>query len=940
MSKSKKASPHAGNSRSQDFKLRPIAVACSGLLFMTASAYAEDIVTPVAEDAPAAAGTLEAVVVTGLRHSIETSIATKKNSDSIVEVVTAEDIGKLPDVSIAENLARLPGLTAQRVDGRAQSISIRGMGPKYGVTLLNNREMVSTGDSRSFEYDQFPSELLSSAIVYKTPDASLSAMGLSGTVNLKTVRPLDFNERKVSLNIRAERAGNGELINGTDDLGGRFSASYIDQFADGKVGISLGYAHLDNPGQEKFLKTWGWQDAAAYNPSWCGGPCGFSNRPGILPGQIAPTGFEVGVNSTDRRRDGFMGILEFKPNDKFHSQVDLFYSKFNQESKMAEMQGYTGFWGGATYANTTADFGGAVTGADITFPAGFGSDNFRFMNRFNKRKDDTFAIGWNNELKLDKWKFAVDLSYSRAKRDEYNGEQYAQLAIPASVRYGIQSIRPLSNYAAPGVARLSEIWDGHVGRASMPHVKDDMKAFQLTAERVFDDSPVTSVEGGVKYSDRTKKMNRAEEYYFLNGGASSAAIDFPVSVPGAGGIPGWDYKATLANNIYVEDALTSNPWNVPGRRWGVEEKVTTLFAKMNFDVDMKVPVRGNLGVQAIHTKSSSDGYYWTEGRLLPVTKSNSYTDVLPSLNMTFDFGNLISKGLLARFGAARELARPVMDEMRAGGEASIGVTPPMIWSGKGGNPYLEPWKANAYDLSLEKYFGKRSYVAAAYFHKKLLNPIFAHSTTYDFSGIPLPADTAAALAANPGWPTPSSIGTYSAPDNGKQAGSVRGVELSTSLDFGLLSDKLDGFGFIGSVSKTKSNVTERGTNMYGDPVSTSSPLEGLSGIVRSLTAYYERYGFSARISSRYRSGSSVMTRNQFGDPALSVIEPEKIVDLQLGYSFETGQLKGLSLTFQVNNLTDAPYKTSVTSDDDHMRVLPERYNEYGRQFLLGATYKF
>lgn len=925
--------------QSTTFKLRPIVAACSMMMVST-------VVHAAGETSATAIDTGETVVVTGLRHSIETSIATKKESDSIVEVVTAEDIGKLPDVSIAENLARLPGLTAQRVDGRAQSISIRGMGPKYGVTLLNNREIVSTGDSRSFEYDQFPSELLSSAIVYKTPDASLSAMGLSGTVNLLTVRPLDFNERKVSLNIRAERAGNGELIDGTDDFGGRFSASYIDQFADGKVGISLGYAHLDNPGQEKYHKTWGWQDATAYQPSWCGGGCSFSNRPGVLPGQIAPTGFETGVNSTDRRRDGFMGVLEFKPNDKFHSQVDLFYSKFYQASKMAEMQGYTGFWGAATYANTTVDSRGVVTSADLMFPAGIGpagnsvNDNFRFMNRYNKREDDTLAIGWNNELKLNKWKLGVDLSYSRAKRDEYNGEQYAQLATPGSAHWDIKSSSPLGDYAAPGAAKLVTLF-GHGGRASMPHVKDDMKAFQLTAERMFDDSPVTSVAGGVKYSVRTKDMNRKEDYYNLNGAGNPAApIDFPVGVPGFDGVPGWNYKATLANNYTIVDALASQPWNIPGRRWGVEEKVTTVFAKMNFDVDMKVPVRGNLGVQAIHTESTSDGHYFSGGKVLSVTKDNDYNDVLPSLNMTFDFGNLIAKGLYTRFGAARELARPVMDDLRAGGEAGMGTTLPMTWSGKGGNPYLEPWRAIAYDFSLEKYFGKRSYVAAAYFRKRLLNPIFAQTTTFNFSGIPLPDAAAAALAANPSWPTPSSTGTYTAPDNGKKAGKVEGVELSTSLDFGLLSDKLDGFGFIGSVSKTRSNITERGTNIYGDPISTSTPLEGLSGIVRSLTAYYERYGFSARINSRYRSGSSVMTRNQFGDPALSVIEPEKIVDLQLGYAFETGQLKGLSVTFQVNNLTDEPYRTSVTSDDGHKMVLPERYNLYGRQYLLGATYKF
>ncbi|KAB2848708.1 MAG: TonB-dependent receptor plug domain-containing protein, partial [Sphingopyxis terrae] len=104
---------------------------------------------------------LDTVVVTGIRRGIESAISVKRDSTSIVEAISAEDIGKLPDVSIAESLARLPGLAAQRVAGRAQVISVRGLSPDFSTTLLNGREMVSTGDNRSVEFDQYPSELVS-----------------------------------------------------------------------------------------------------------------------------------------------------------------------------------------------------------------------------------------------------------------------------------------------------------------------------------------------------------------------------------------------------------------------------------------------------------------------------------------------------------------------------------------------------------------------------------------------------------------------------------------------------------------------------------------------------------------------------------------------------------------------------------------------------------
>ena len=156
----------------QQLKRNLLSVAlASATLMLAQGAYAQTTTTTPAADQQQAqtqeeidqqearqeANELETVSVTGIRNAIEESIETKKQSTSIVEVVSAEDIGKLPDVSIAESIARLPGLSAQRVAGRAQVISVRGLSPDFSTTLLNGREMVSTGDNRSVEFDQYPS---------------------------------------------------------------------------------------------------------------------------------------------------------------------------------------------------------------------------------------------------------------------------------------------------------------------------------------------------------------------------------------------------------------------------------------------------------------------------------------------------------------------------------------------------------------------------------------------------------------------------------------------------------------------------------------------------------------------------------------------------------------------------------------------------------------
>ena len=156
-------------------------------------------------------GELQEVVVTGIRHSIETSIAAKRESTSIVEVVSAEDIGKLPDTSIADSIARLPGLAAQRIEGRPAAISIRGLSEDYAGALLNGRQVVSSSEGRSAEYDQFPSELVNQVIVYKTVDAGVVGQGLSGTIDIRPLMPLSLNRRQMALSARAEKNSNGGL---------------------------------------------------------------------------------------------------------------------------------------------------------------------------------------------------------------------------------------------------------------------------------------------------------------------------------------------------------------------------------------------------------------------------------------------------------------------------------------------------------------------------------------------------------------------------------------------------------------------------------------------------------------------------------------------------------------------------------------------------------
>ena len=188
-----------------------------------------------------------AIVVTGFRASLQNAINKKKRADQIVESVSAEDIGKLPDASIGEAIARLPGLTSQRLSGRADVISIRGFGPDFSTTLLNGREQTSTGDNRAVEYDQYPSEVINQVNVYKTPLASVIGQGLAGTVDLRTIRPIEAGKRIISIGGRAVYPDIGKLNPDAKKYGYRVNGVYVDQFANGKVGVPWPRAGATSP---------------------------------------------------------------------------------------------------------------------------------------------------------------------------------------------------------------------------------------------------------------------------------------------------------------------------------------------------------------------------------------------------------------------------------------------------------------------------------------------------------------------------------------------------------------------------------------------------------------------------------------------------------------------------------------------------------------------
>lgn len=920
------------------FKAKPVALACAMAVLTAGAAYAQQ--SPIS---------LGAVTVTGIRAGIESAIALKRNADSIVEAISAEDIGKLPDASIADSIARLPGLAAQRVDGRASAISIRGLGPDYAGAVLNGREVVSSGDGRAAEYDQFPSELINQVLVYKTPDAALVGQGLSGTVDIRPVMPLDTRGRQVSVSLRGEQNSLGQVSpQGGANMGNRISASYINQFADNTVGLALGFAHLDSPGQSKKYESWKYGD---YVGAWWAGAKGV---PGTGQGGVNALfaqGTEASVTSSKQVRDGLMAVLELKPNKDVHSVVDLYYSKFNQDRVSNFWAGDIGLWsGGAQFSNVGTSNVKGNTVVDSGTVAG--GRNLVYEKNWH-RSDDISSLGWKNEIKLgDKWTALTDLGLSHANRTETyiqsvaKGQAGGTMSFSGLGSSGNQAWTTTENLTSASNVQLTN--DPNWSEMRTPSYQDDIKTLRLSAKRELEGGIFSGLEAGLNYAQRDKDVQ--SNAYSLSLASSNVAIPAgalrgPVSI-NVGGVNintvSWDIPSMM--NLYA--ATAKDPWAALSNTFGVHEKVTTAFAKLNVDTSWgAVPVRGNVGVQTVHTQQSSTGMQWNDGAtpgapgsgsLVAVSGSAQYDDVLPSLNLVFN----LNPELLARFGLAKSMARPRMDDMRAGADQPklTAVAPGSAigqWSaGAGGKPDLQPWRAQSLDFSLEKYFGKSSYVAGAAFYKKLDSFIYSQDTVRDFSMFKNYSNLTPGCGPGNTGCNPN-LGTVTTQANG-QGGQVWGLELSASLEGALLSPALKGFGVIVSESATRNSLPndKNGNAIY---------LDGFSGIVNNLTFYYEDQGFTSRISQRYRSPFTASTRSVLlGTDFNTQIDAETQVDLQIGYAFNGGAYKGLSLLLQVNNLTDAPAVQTRGPEvgGSSAGLLPWKTETFGRSVLLGASYKF
>lgn len=585
---------------------------------------------------------LEIIEVRGFSRSLIQSLNQKRFSDTVSEQISADDLGALPDISMADALTRLPGISAVRTGGQAAQINIRGLSGGFVFSTLNGREQVSTSGSRSIEFDQYPSELISSAAVYKSPKASLIEGGVAGTVELETASPLNNDQtHKFVANVRGMYNDRASEVSDATEFGDRISFSYQGKYLDDTLGVALGYARLFQPSvATQFI-------GLAYNDTKdVDGAANDTNGPLANPeNEYISEGFELQHLGGEETRNGYLAAIEWAPVDNFKLKGDAFLSRFDKESFA---RGLRVKLGGPTaaYANAQLD-GNAVIGAAVNRTSQ-SYTRVEIVNDDNQDFDEVDSFGVNADWQVtDRLNVNADVSLSRAKSNFRNGLLWSLVAEDANAETPVFDNNVAINYQLNGLnlpdvgfnqaAAFSDIDRVMVSKYGIypDQTEDEVTAFRLDFKYELESDIFSSVEFGARYSDREYSRKRSV-FEYGNDGAFSAtqpplrltddmasvvdwqgefsyfpsylAIDldkalnawFPDGTP--------EPVQTWGNADGVDDAqgyTTNYSWSVL-QSGSVFEDVLAAYVMVNINTQIAgLDLSGNVGVRRVETDQSA-----------------------------------------------------------------------------------------------------------------------------------------------------------------------------------------------------------------------------------------------------------------------------------------------------------------------------------------------
>ncbi len=868
---------------------------------------------------------IETITVVGVRGSLEKSLDTKKEASSHVEVVTAEDIGKLPAKNVADTLQRLPGVnisSSSATEGgfdESDRISLRGGSPSLTQTLVNGHT-VGTGDwfvlsqvqtvGRSVSYSLLPAEIVSQVVIHKTSEAKLTEGGSAGSVNIITRRPLQFADE-----ITTEASVGGVYADLPGKTDPQFNGLFNWRNADSSAGVMFQAFY-----EKRNLRRDGQEVVGGFGTIAPGSPVTVTNPD--LAGVLYPNLLGATLFEQERTRKGGVLDAQFKPTDNLTLGLNAFYSKLEADNynrnymlwtsqfaaNVAPLPGYKivdGVLTNATYANQPGS----------TTPYGV-YDQISRPNASSESKYIAVDADWQVSD-------AFNLKFQGGKTEGHGRSPTQDVielgtAAGGGASWGMHGAHdPIDwslggdNSSPSGILPASGWIFGGQGIDAL----DEEKWYQADGEFTFADGALASLDFGVRYADHTREnlheiaQGPAGDWQNLAnyplGDFQHYPGDFGSGIGGSkpGGIWYWTPEQLAAFNARFTNR-TAARFYWPDL-YSVNEKTTAAYVQANFQGDRW---SGNVGLRYVRTKQET--FYNTgipeantvEG---PITGSafgdyfrnryeNTYNELLPSLNLKYEF----SDELIGRFAASKTLTRP--DFSALAGAVSLDD---LTHSGSGGNPKLEAINSTNLDVSLEWYFAPRALLAASIYQMDLDNYVAFGTETRTYldqqattanGGVPVFADYRVSVPVN---------------TNAK----IKGFELTYEQPIG------DNFG-------VAANYT------YADSDADSlKPVFGTSRDTYNVSGYFENDRFNARLSYTYRSEfyAGVSRTDDFFQDSIGNLSAS------LGYKVNDW----MTVTLDALNLNDPTlkYYSQVNGEG---RKLPYAFYENGRQYYVNFRFRF
>lgn len=932
--------------------------------------------TPVqSQNAAGSSSEVEEVIVTGIREQLKSSQARKAEAEEILDSITASDIGALPDRSVTEVLQRIPGLAIGRVpDARdADRIAVEGAGVtvrglNWVRSELNGHSAFSAKKSRTLGFEDIPPELMAAVDVYKNPSAAMVEGGLSGVVDLRTRLPFDSPDRVLAAS--AEYAV-GDLAN-KERPSGSFLFSDRWNTGIGELGflISSSASQLTTQTHTLHIDKYYAHD----------------NLPGY-EGQtvFAPGGVGWRELTVDRERLGGSLAVQWRPSDTVDVSLQYFLADATFEQN--ENAIWTEQGAGLTGTNLQVS-NGYLVGGQIANRYFAGSA--RYNERESENQDASLHVSWRPG---DQWRFDMDVQRAFADTDAMDltlGSPTVEQSNSATLGFDLRlngSNEPRITMAPNSVMTNP---DQHYYGWAMDHYEKsdaDAWAYRADGEYTFDNSDwLDRIRFGVRhenYSSTTRetgyrwgavaqswgggdtRFDDASVPYiqqgfsdWFHGGRAPSAYLFPST-------SAFNSRAAFENTIQSVETFGTNgggwtPWNgdfadtTPGNDGlGINTQnqktwagyVAAHFGKSKFD--------GNIGVRVVRTKNLGTGLLtfsgadvigapdelaFANGASYEATDENSYTDVLPSLNLRYK----VRDDLFLRLAAARSLARPdfplLLPAINVTAELGLMTNGTCVdlpegvnrgtcvyqYNGFAGNPDLEPMRSWQYDLTAEWYINPTNSLTGALFYKQLEGFMETSlNSTVDYTNNGQTRTVRVLRPENQG------------------NGYVQGFEVAYNSFFDFLPGVWKNFGARAAFTYVESGGTRNvAANPYDQNQRDNSalddyPLEGLSKTSYNAELYYSTQRLEARLAYNWRE-RYVLTM-----AAANLNIPAWADDYgQLDGSVTWNVSQKLKVGLQAVNLTDAPYRILVDNFVDHTGLTYHNWVSADRRYnvFVRATF--